>query len=66
MIYRKAFAVGICIVKQWKERLGEQYMNTSQAEGIDQLQSWVNESKRIVFLAVPESQLKAASRIFAV
>ena len=24
-------------------------MNTSQAEGIDQLQSWVNESKRIVF-----------------
>ena len=49
MIYRKAFAVGICIVKQWKERLGEQYMNTSQAEGIDQLQSWVNESKRIVF-----------------
>ena len=37
------------IVKQWKERLGEQYMNTSQAEGIDQLQSWVNESKRIVF-----------------
>lgn len=28
-------------------------MNTSQAEGIDQLQSWVNESKRIVFLAVP-------------
>ncbi len=41
--------MGICIVKQWKERLGEQYMNTSQAEGIDQLQSWVNESKRIVF-----------------
>lgn len=58
--------MGICIVKQWKERLGEQYMNTSQAEGIDQLQSWVNESKRIVFLAVPESQPKAASRIFAV
>ena len=49
MIYRKAFAVGICIVKQWKERLGEQYMNTSQAEGIDQLQSWINDSKRIVF-----------------
>ena len=24
-------------------------MNTSQAEGIDQLQNWVNESKRIVF-----------------
>ena len=43
--------MGICIVKQWKERLGEQYMNTSQAEGIDQLQSWVNESKRIVFFA---------------
>lgn len=66
MIYRKAFAVGICIVKQWKERLGEQYMNTSQAEGIDQLQGGSMKVNVLCFLAVPESQPKAASRIFAV